>query len=147
MKKQEIVVNHFDSLSASYDEKSAKRQIYLDAIDQRIITTLLPLQPPRILDAGTGTGTRAEQLKRGLPNSKLYVCDISPGMVSIAKTKDLYDVQMADMADLKYPSDFFDAILCLFNSFGYVPSGSERRRTLYNFYRVLKEGGTYLLMF
>lgn len=141
MNKQEIVVNHFDSLSASYDEKSANRRNYLHAIDQRIITILSPLQSPRILDAGTGTGTRAEQLKRELPNSEFYACDISPQMVSVAKTKELDDVQMANMADLQYPSDFFYATLCLFNSFGYIPSGSERRRTLYNFHRVLKEGG------
>jgi ubiquinone/menaquinone biosynthesis C-methylase UbiE len=137
------VSQHFDRLALSYDSKSLKRETYLRAVDGLIVTHLLeyPAQSPKILDVGTGSGSRALKLKEALGSAEIVGCDISPQMVEIARSNGM-DVALADMSELPYRDSSFDHLLVLFNVFGYAPSEHMRKMALQEFYRVLKSGGT-----
>jgi len=53
-----VVLNHFDRLADSYDQKCMNRREYLEAIDSLVLTRLTQLnrKPLHILDIGCGTG-------------------------------------------------------------------------------------------
>src|SRR3989344_7042249 len=136
-----IVTFHFNTLASDYDRKSLSRKKYNTAVDKLIIKYLMRQKKPLVLDAGCGTGSRAENLKSKIGGSKFYCVDSSLEMIKIAKKKKLDLVAKADMEKLPFQANYFDDILCLFNSFGYLSSYEKRHKTLEEFSRVLKHSG------
>ncbi|KKP93303.1 MAG: Methyltransferase type 11 [Parcubacteria group bacterium GW2011_GWA1_36_12] len=140
-----IVTFHFDALASDYDRKSLNRKKYNTAVDKLIIKYLMRQKKPLVLDVGCGTGSRAENLKSKIGGSKFYCVDSSLEMIKIAKKKKLDYVAKADMEKLPFQADYFDDILCLFNSFGYLNTYEKRLRTLYKFNKALKSEGLLII--
>ena len=137
-----LVEQHFDALAPTYEPKAANRRAYLEGIDRRIIAYLQTQGTPlTILDVGCGTGRRSARLKAQLPASRLVGCDLSANMLHTALDNGLNGISRQPMTDLSWAGDTFDAVLCLFNSFGYLPTPAQRSRALSEFARVLKAGG------
>jgi ubiquinone/menaquinone biosynthesis C-methylase UbiE len=134
-----IVLEHFNELANSYDEKSLNRISYLNSIDNLIINTLIE-KDYKLLDIGCGTGKRTKELKLKLSLSEVYGCDISPNMIDMAK-RNIENVIFQDMSDLTYNDKEFDVLTCLFNSFGCLNTKKKRFATLKHFNRVLKDDG------
>ena len=139
----DIVLEHFNRLANSYDEKSLNRISYLNSVDNLIINTLIK-KDYKLLDIGCGTGKRTKELKLKLSLSEVYGCDISPNMINIAK-RNIENVIFQDMSNLTYDDKEFDILTCLFNSFGYINSKKKRLATLKHFNRVLKDDGTLFI--
>ena len=110
----DIVLEHFNRLANSYDEKSLNRISYLNSVDNLIINTLIK-KDYKLLDIGCGTGKRTKELKLKLSLSEVYGCDISPNMINIAK-RNIENVIFQDMSNLTYDDKEFDILTCLFNS-------------------------------
>lgn len=138
-----IVVNHFNTLADRYDQKSLNRQAYLKSIDNLILGHLRTRcrNSLKILDVGCGTGKRTEKYKLSFKQSVVYGCDISPQMVHLAQSRNIDKVIVSDMSDLPFDDQSFDVILCLFNSFGYLPDRTQRLQTLTQFRKLLKNNG------
>ncbi|MCP4110057.1 MAG: class I SAM-dependent methyltransferase [Desulfobacteraceae bacterium] len=141
------VLNHFNSLADYYDEKCMNRRVFLSGIDNLILEHLRKRcsNGLKILDVGCGTGRRTEKYKLSLEKSVVYGCDISPIMINIARTRQIDKTILSDMSELQLKNESFnesfDVILCLFNSFGYLPDREQRLRALTKFRGILKNDG------
>ena len=136
-----LAIQCFDHLAPFYDQKTANRKKYNIAIDNQIIKYLSKQDEPKILDVGCGTGSRAQKLKEKIKGSQFFCVDASTKMIEIAKTKKLDIVLKANMVKLPFGDSYFNDILCLFNTFGYLPNYENRKRALSEFYRVLSKDG------
>lgn len=137
------VINHFDCLANHYDRKCLNRQAYLQSIDNLILAYLQKQRSKKlkILDVGCGTGRRTEKYKLNLEGSVVYGCDISPIMIDMAQRRNIDKAILSDMTDLPFNQESFDVILCLFNSFGYVPDRKQRLQVLTQFSKILNNNG------
>lgn len=97
-----------------------------------------------VLEVACGTGIVTCHLRENLEGSVLLTAtDINPDMLTIARANIsgdniLWDV--ADMADLPYPDEFFDLVICQFGLM-LVP---DKERALAEIIRVLKKDGRVL---
>ena len=94
----------------------------------------------KLLDAGCGTGLLGEDLVTLVPRDliEIYGGDLSPGMLEIAKTKNVYaDLQIVNLKEeLPTESNYFDSVLCA----GVFTEGHCGPECLPNLIRVLKKG-------
>ena len=111
-----------------------------------LIVSILGVTPEeRILDLCCGQGRHVLELaKRGFSNVEGY--DRSQYLIRKARTrarKDNLQVRFreGDARKLPYPSDTFDVVTILGNSFGYFDSTLQDRKVLEEIFRVLKPGG------
>ena len=142
----QLVERHFDALASTYEPKAANRRAYLEGIDRRIVAHLQAQPGPlTLLDVGCGPATRSSRLKAQIPGVHLFGCDLSANMLQAARQQNLDGLSRQTMTDLAWASQTFDAVLCLFNSFGYLATAMQRRRALAAFARVLKPGGFLLI--
>ena len=141
---QQTVLNHFNFLAGSYDEKAEKRKNYLDAIDALIINNLKKQEqaPLLLLDVGCGTGTRAVGIANAL-DATIWGIDVAEEMIKQAEKK-IDKVYEQSMTSLQLPQQF-DAIFCLFNAFGYLGTYKERLQALRNMQLHLHENGTLFI--
>jgi ubiquinone/menaquinone biosynthesis C-methylase UbiE len=97
-----------------------------------------------VLELACGTGRVTRHLQAHLDESGvLTATDINPEMLTVARQKApadniLWDV--ADMANMSYPADFFDLVICQFGLM-LVP---DKEKALAEIMRVLKKEGRVL---
>ena len=132
---KKTVINHFNALSESYDEKAKKRSKYLNTIDQLVLNELIKENKMCILDVGCGTGTRIE--KFSINGSQIYGCDISSEMLGKAIDKKIDGLVLADMTSLPFREESFSVVMCLFNVVGYLSNQKERITALTEFNKIL----------
>jgi SAM-dependent methyltransferase len=102
-------------------------------------------RPHRVFDAGCGTGLAAVEIaKLGLPSGVVEVHggDLSPDMLEIAKTKNVYhDLKVVNLKEeLPYEAEWFDSVI----STGVFVHGHCGPKCLPNLFRILKKNG-YLI--
>jgi len=101
-----------------------------------------------ILDLCCGTGRHSIFLqKRGWTTIGL---DLSKNLLKIAKKsmkkeKAEFPLVRADMRHFPFRNEVFDAVVCMFTSFGYLPSESEDLKSFKEVRRTLRKGGRFLL--
>lgn len=95
----------------------------------------------RVLEPGCGSGRlTAELAPRVGPRGEVYACDLSPGMLAIALSRELPPqarLSRESVLDNPRPDHWFDRILCL-NVF---PHFRDRLRVLRTFARLLHPSG------
>jgi len=96
----------------------------------------------QVLDAGCGDGALGDKFDFSKYGATLHGCDISQGMLDIAKKNGKYqDLKQASLTEkLPYETDFFDFI-CSNGVLGYV----ETPAPVYEFLRVLKTGAHFMI--
>lgn len=96
-----------------------------------------------VLDVGCGTGAVLELLHREYPNKHLTGLDLTPGMIDVARAKQLDNVHfvVGDAEALSFEPQSFDAVLCS-NSFHHYP---HPERFFFEAARVLRPGGRLIL--
>jgi ubiquinone/menaquinone biosynthesis C-methylase UbiE len=94
----------------------------------------------KLLDVGCGNGKN--MLYRTDLNFKGI--DFSIKLVEICKNKNL-DVIESSMTQIPYQSEYFDGIITI-ASYHHLSNDLERRQTLDELYRVVKTGGTVLIV-
>ena len=111
-----------------------------------LIVSILGVSPEeKILDLCCGQGRHVLELaRRGFLNIEGY--DRSQYLIRKARNraqKDNLQVRFreGDARKLSYPSDTFDVVTILGNSFGYFDSTLQDRKVLEEIFRVLKPGG------
>lgn len=103
------------------------------------------LAPRRVLETAAGTGVVTQALRRALPDAEIVATDLNQPMLDEASRRiDDPNVRFerADALDLPFANGSFDLVVCQFGLMFYpdkVRGNSEARR-------VLREGGTYLLV-
>lgn len=94
-----------------------------------------------IFDAGCGTGFIGEELAAsdGLQCVTLYGGDLSPEMLQIAQSKNIYtELKIVNLNEsLPYPNQYFDSVLCA----GVFLQGHCGPCTLTNLIPIVKNGG------
>jgi len=103
-----------------------------------------------ILELACGTGTHSLLLEKY--GYEIIACDYSPDMLSRAKEKaqqanSRIDFRQQDMRLLDIPEKSFDAIICLFDSIGYVASNEDISRVLDHVYNHLASDGIFIFEF
>ena len=96
-----------------------------------------------VLDVACGTGAVLELLNGEYPNKRLVGLDLTPGMIDVARAKQLDNVRfvVGDAEALPFGSQSFDAVLCS-NSFHHYP---HPEKFFSEAARVLRPGGRLIL--
>lgn len=99
----------------------------------------------KVLDIGCGSGRNFIKL----PRIKLFGIDFSEKMLGLARkrAKELkikVDLKKAESKNIPFEDNYFDAVLC-YALLHCIDSKKDRKKTLEEVYRVLKNGGTALI--
>lgn len=88
----------------------------------------------RVLDIGAGTGKHTLYLQ----NKGFEVCaiDISPLTVAVMKQRGVKSAHAMDLMELKFPEDYFDTILMMFNVFGLGETIENTKKILKVLYKI-----------
>jgi len=101
-----------------------------------------------ILDLCCGTGRHSIILRQRDWNT--IGLDLSKNLLIIAKRKMKeervkFPLVRADMRHFPFRNRVFDSVICMFTSFGYLPSESEDMKSFREVRRTLRKGGKFLL--
>lgn len=134
-----------------FDEMGADWEAVVDARDTAreadFIQSVLS-KKGAMLDLCCGTGRHSVILRqRGWTVIGL---DLSKNLLAIAKRNMKnegaeFPLVRADMRRFPFRNRVFDAVICMFTSFGYLPSESEDLRSFKEVQRTLRRGGEFLL--
>jgi len=106
------------------------------------------LRKGTILDLCCGTGRHSIILRQKGWNT--VGLDLSKNLLAIAKQRMKnkrvrFPLVRAEMRHFPFRNQVFDAIICMFTSFGYLPSRSEDMKSLKEVQRTLRRVGSFLL--
>jgi len=104
----------------------------------------------RILELACGTGQHAFRLEK--LGYEIVATDYSEDMLRHAKRKaallsSKVDFRLHDMRNIDLPDDPFDAVICLFDSIGYVLTNQALIETLKGVHRHLRPNGLFVFEF
>lgn len=108
-----------------------RRRIVIDTIDRLELPTD---RPPRLLDAGCGSGRMLDELAARGNASGL---DLNPDSVALARGRGHDDVREGHVETLPWPDETFDLVTCL----DVVEHTGDDRVTLRELRRVTRPGG------
>jgi SAM-dependent methyltransferase len=133
----EALAPTYDTFTAEHDHERWLRRLHTVVEDHGI-------GGRRLLDVGCGTGKSARPLL--LRGYDVTACDISPGMVAIARERlgPSADVFVADMRDLPGDLDEYDLITCLDDAVNYLTTPDDLLATFTSIERVLAPDGLYV---
>jgi ubiquinone/menaquinone biosynthesis C-methylase UbiE len=106
--------------------------------------------PNQLLELACGTGSHALALERY--GYKIVAVDYSPDMLSRAQRKaekvsSKIEFYKQDMRSLDLQDIQFDAVICLFDSIGYVATNQGLIQVLEGVHHLLKPGGLFIFEF
>lgn len=106
------IARSFSRYAQTYDKFAGlQKQLAKELVDT---VKKLDISPNNILDIGTGTGEVAFLLQALFPNAKIKGCDLAPGMIQVAKQKNISKNISFDVADaevLPYRPETFDLVV------------------------------------
>lgn len=141
---------YYDIFSRFYDGFVALHSRDRHGQARKFLVEKVPVgQDGTVLDICTGTGTLLPYLQANVgAGGQVVGVDFSPGMLKMAqkKTSDLTNIRLvqADADSLPFAPETFDAVTCS-HAF-YELKGETQKRALQEIVRVLKPGGTFLMM-
>ena len=77
------IIRAYDAIAPLYQEYSNKRQAYLDAVDELVISNLSPEY--RLLDIGAGDGRRLRKIRERVGLTDIIAVEPSPEMARICE--------------------------------------------------------------
>ena len=101
-----------------------------------------------VLDLCCGTGRHSIVMRKH--GWSLVGLDLSRNLLAIAKQRMrkegvYFPLVRGDMRYFPFRSQVFDFVICMFTSFGYLPSEQEDLKSVREMRRTLREGGRFLL--
>jgi len=104
----------------------------------------------RLLELACGTGNHAFELEKY--DYKIVATDYSDDLLACARRKateasSSIDFRWQDMRSLDIPEKSFDAVICLFDSIGYVKTNEAIMQVLQNVNRHLRSNGLFVIEF
>lgn len=137
----------FDLIASNYDKLNRVMTFGLDKAWRKAMLKLMPNNVDHWLDAATGTGDQIYFfLKKNFSARQITGIDLSEGMLSIgkAKLKSYKNVELknASMTSLPFDNNSLCVVTC---SFG-IRNADPFDAALKEFHRVLKEGGSLIIL-
>ncbi|HSH78912.1 MAG TPA: methyltransferase domain-containing protein [Herpetosiphonaceae bacterium] len=143
---QQNVADLFDSQAHTYDQSIVDFRYVGPQWLKEQLSLCGAAASPCVLDLGCGTGTSTQPVKEIYANASVTGVDISPNMVAIARTKQLYDhlyVHNLDQPLHFLPSNYFNLVIAV-GCFEFLQSP---HRCLEEIYRVLQRHGELFISF
>lgn len=147
--KRSQIEEMFNNIAPEYDKFNYLVSMHLDKIwRKRAILSLKSFAPRKVLDIATGTGDLAILIDKLLAPESITGCDISEGMMQVAKKKcekrgiTKIKFEKEDCTGLSYPDASFDAVT---SSFG-IRNFQNLDKALGEMFRVLQPGGHLALL-
>lgn len=140
-------VEAYDRIAPVYDRLAARRAAYLRRVEDEVIARL-PAGGRSLLDLGAGDGRRALRIAREGGIDEVVLLEPSARMADRAPADlEIWRIRAEALDAGKPPAAGrrFDAVTCLWNVLGHVPTEAERARALAETGRLLAEGGRLLL--
>jgi SAM-dependent methyltransferase len=134
----------YDALAPEYRDYAARRLNYLDAVDA-FVRDAMPPAARRLLDVGSGDGVRAMALARACKIETVVLSDVSSEMVRRCRELGAADVWQVPAQALPDSGMRFDAITCLWNVLGHVPTREDRIAALRRMRDLLEPEGRVFL--
>ncbi len=149
-KKGKQIAKMFNAIASRYDIMNRLISLGQDKRWRRkAISILKPQSPATILDIATGTGDMAIKMHSMLSTCKVTGCDISEGMLEVARKKVLdlglaseIEFSLGDCISLPFEDNSFDAVTI---SFG-IRNVEDIERGISEINRVLKPSGTLVIL-
>ena len=140
---EELSRCHFDKQAKIYDETNTMMYSKYPKISCKDVFDYLKDKPfTDLLDVGCGTGYLIDMLSRKRKANYIGL-DLSQEMIKVSQEKQIenakFTVGYADK--LPFEDNSFDVVTCI-QSFHHYP---DQERAMKEAYRVLKEGGIYIL--
>jgi ubiquinone/menaquinone biosynthesis C-methylase UbiE len=134
------VREEYARLAGRYDRRWAR---YLDRSIARTLAHVRPVRHESLIDVGCGTGRLLAGLLRRQAAGDLIGVDLSPEMLSVARTRLEGRVQLVEASadELPFDDGRFDWLVCS-SVFHYLP---DPEATLAEWRRVLRPGGQLVL--
>jgi len=147
--KKEQVAKMFDNIAWRYDLLNSLLSLGIHKNWRNKCVKILKVKNPKtILDVATGTAEFALACAKLKPE-KITGIDISEGMMQIGRKKiekynlqNLIELQYGDAESADFPNDSFDSIVVGFG----VRNFENLDKGLQNLYRILKPGGTLVIL-
>lgn len=146
--KKQQVQQMFDNISYRYDFLNHLLSFGVHkSWRKKVIHTIQPYQPKRILDVATGTGELAIALLKLKPE-KIIGVDISVRMLEIGRNKlgdnnaGILELVEGDSEQLLFEDNTFDAVTVAFG----VRNFEDLDKSLKEMYRVLSPGGVMCIL-
>lgn len=138
-------VNIFNDLGEDWETIVNARDTKREA---NFIQNVLMPKKGITLDLCCGTGRHSIILRKRSCNT--IGLDLSKNLLAIAKRnmkneRITFPLVRADMRRFPFRNQVFDAVICMFTSFGYLPSESEDMKSFKEVQRTLRKGGKFLL--
>ena len=130
----------YDALAPHYREYAANRAVYLSAVDDFIVE--YGSRGGLLLDVGAGDGVRGMGLARRLAASSVVLCEPSPSMAALCRTRGTQEVWEVEAQCLPDSEHRFDVITCLWNVLGHLPEAGARVLALKAMARLLARSGS-----
>ncbi|MDB5111513.1 MAG: methyltransferase protein [Mucilaginibacter sp.] len=133
----------WNKFSSGWKKWDAFTMDFLHPMGEALINSLQLKNTDVVLDIAAGTGEPGISIADRVPNGKVVGTDLAEDMLMIARTnadaKGLknYETVVADVSELPFKSETFDAISCRMG-FMFFPDMQMAAREMY---RVLKPGG------
>ena len=140
--KKKQVTRMFDTISGEYDRLNRVISFGTDVRwRKRVVSILTPKKPSRILDIATGTGDLAIALKE-TGAEQIVGLDIGKQKVQELNLDQTIEMVIGDSEQLNYEEGYFDAATVAFG----VRNFENLKQGLSEIYRVLKPGGTFVVL-
>ncbi|NMF64146.1 hypothetical protein DP113_31335 [Brasilonema octagenarum UFV-E1] len=142
--KRNYIRNLFDDIATRYDFLRTLVFLGHTSLWYRQALRDLQLQPgEKILDVGCGTGESTRCLNRFYPGIQIEGMDLSPGMLSVARSMDADSNYFeGDVCSIPRPDCTYDVVVTAF-TFRNFPN---REVSLAQMLRVLRPGGRLLIL-
>jgi demethylmenaquinone methyltransferase / 2-methoxy-6-polyprenyl-1,4-benzoquinol methylase len=138
----------FEDIAFSYDLQNSILSLRVDVWWRKVLADLIEPGFGLVLDAATGTGEVALEIRRRRPGLQVLGLDFSPAMLERARDKIRrrgvtgYDLGVADCRSLPLTGNCVAAVTMAFG----IRNIAERVAVLREFYRVLAPGGQVHIM-
>jgi ubiquinone/menaquinone biosynthesis C-methylase UbiE len=149
--EDQLMKSQMEKMVSSYDSYMKKMTLGREHTLRQMTVRLARLQQGEsVLEVGCGTGSLTIEAKRAVgPAGRVCGIDVIPGMIEASQRKaaaasEDITFQVGSMADIPFPGDSFDAVLCSFMIFHM--SQETRRKGIGEAFRVLKPRGRLLVL-
>jgi demethylmenaquinone methyltransferase / 2-methoxy-6-polyprenyl-1,4-benzoquinol methylase len=138
----------FSDIAFRYDFLNKLLSFGVDRFWRReAVRVVVEAKPQRILDVATGTADLAISLKQALPAAEVVGVDFAEPMLERGRKKVselglTLPLLQGDGLELAYPDNSFDLLTIAYG----IRNFSDRQRGLEEFYRVLKPGGSVVVL-
>lgn len=135
----------YDLLAPGFREISERRKDWIESVNAFIADRLSPSD--QILDIGAGDGIRTRNIADAVGIREIFLVEPSVEMCKLARNvpnSKLYTVSAENLSEIEAKGPY-EAILCLWNVLGHIPTFENRVVAVQNMIELLHDDGVIFL--